>query len=747
MKIPDDLQYTREHEWCRIEGDRALVGITDHAQAQLGDIVLVELPEAGDEVKKGDAFGVVESTKAVSELFAPVSGKVLEVNDPLSDAPETINEDPYGEGWLIRLELSEPGRSRSSSTRPPTTPSSPRRARTERRGARPRFSTHRTSGRRHARRRSPALPPPHAGGDRGDAPGRRREQPRRSSSAPSPSPCCSTGPLDLPPALDEIALLAELRRVASRNGTEPPPFIGAGAYPHHVPPAVDQLLLRGELFTSYTPYQPEVSQGTLQALFEWQTFVALLTGLEVSNASMYDGASATAEGALMAMRVTGRRKVVVSAALHPRYRAVLRTYLASTGAALVTLPYGEDGRHRPRPRSARRSTARPRRSSSATRTSSAWSRTCAPPSPPPARRGRSPWRSPPRRWRSGSCAGPASSAPTSPSAPSRASATRSASAARRPASSPPARRTCARCRGGCAAPPSTSGAGAASCSPSPPASSTSGARRRRPTSAPTPASARSPPPSTWRSSAAWGSPSWRALNLARGKRLREAMVRAGAAVRFTGSTFNETVFRVGDSERVVARLAEEGLAAGLPLARLYPDDAVHARRAPQRRHRAPPARPHRAPRGARGGGHVPGATVTNPTGWRPSTEAQAGGARGAAGGRGRRRHPRPRLRGAAPLRARLARRPLGRVAAPCGRPRPAARAAGGAPARRDRRAPGARGAGGGAPLHADEHLEPRHRHRVLPARLLHHEVQPASPPRPPRASPASRMPTRSCPTR
>jgi glycine dehydrogenase subunit 1 len=151
-------------------------------------------------------------------------------------------------------------------------------------------------------------------------------------------------PLDVPPAADEISLFGEFRRMAARNQVEHPPFIGAGAYPHHVPPAVDQLLLRGEFFTAYTPYQPEVSQGTLQALFEWQTLVCLLTGLDVANASMYDGATATAEAALMAGRVTGRKKVVVSAALHPEYRKVLVTYLASTHDEIVTVPYGEDGR-------------------------------------------------------------------------------------------------------------------------------------------------------------------------------------------------------------------------------------------------------------------------------------------------------------------------------------------------------------------------------------------------------------------
>ena len=151
-------------------------------------------------------------------------------------------------------------------------------------------------------------------------------------------------PLDVPAATDEVSLLAEFQRLAARNRTEHPPFIGAGAYAHHVPPVVDQLLLRGEFFTAYTPYQPEIAQGTLQALFEWQTFVTLLTGLEISNASMYDGASATAEAVLLATRTTNREKVVVSAALHPEYRKVLATYLASTGDEIVTVPYGPDGR-------------------------------------------------------------------------------------------------------------------------------------------------------------------------------------------------------------------------------------------------------------------------------------------------------------------------------------------------------------------------------------------------------------------
>ncbi|MGC3997029.1 MAG: glycine cleavage system protein GcvH [Anaeromyxobacter sp.] len=108
MNFPEDLRYTREHEWARRKGGNVVVGITEFAQDQLGDVVYLELPSVGDTVKKGESFGVVESTKAVSELFAPLTGKVVEVNDPLSDAPETVNEDPYEEGWMVVIEPSEP---------------------------------------------------------------------------------------------------------------------------------------------------------------------------------------------------------------------------------------------------------------------------------------------------------------------------------------------------------------------------------------------------------------------------------------------------------------------------------------------------------------------------------------------------------------------------------------------------------------------------------------------------------------
>lgn len=107
MNFPEELKYTKEHEWVRIKGNIATVGITDWAQDQLGDIVFIELPEEGEQVEKGDTFGVVESTKSVNDLYLPVSGTVVEANDPLLDAPEIINDDCYGEGWMIRIEISD----------------------------------------------------------------------------------------------------------------------------------------------------------------------------------------------------------------------------------------------------------------------------------------------------------------------------------------------------------------------------------------------------------------------------------------------------------------------------------------------------------------------------------------------------------------------------------------------------------------------------------------------------------------
>ena len=107
MSVPEDLQYTKSHEWVRTEGDTATIGITDHAQDELGDVVFVELPDEGATFDAGESFGTVESVKAVSDLYTPVDGEVVEVNSSLEDAPEKINEDPYGEGWIVKLRTSD----------------------------------------------------------------------------------------------------------------------------------------------------------------------------------------------------------------------------------------------------------------------------------------------------------------------------------------------------------------------------------------------------------------------------------------------------------------------------------------------------------------------------------------------------------------------------------------------------------------------------------------------------------------
>ena len=141
------------------------------------------------------------------------------------------------------------------------------------------------------------------------------------------------GLLDLPRAMGEIEVERQISRMAARNlaAGSVPFFVGAGAYRHHIPAAVDHLIQRGEFLTSYTPYQPEISQGTLQYLFEFQTQVALLTGMEVANASLYDGATACAEAVMMANRVTGRKRAVLSGGLHPHYREVCATYARFVG--------------------------------------------------------------------------------------------------------------------------------------------------------------------------------------------------------------------------------------------------------------------------------------------------------------------------------------------------------------------------------------------------------------------------------
>src|ERR1041385_2509966 len=154
-----------------------------------------------------------------------------------------------------------------------------------------------------------------------------------------------TSPPDLPRTKSEIEVERVLGTMAAKNvaAGSVPFFVGCGAYKHHIPASVDHLIQRSEFLTSYTPYQPEIAQGTLHYLFEFQTQVAMLTGMEVANASMYDGSTACAEAVLMAHRLTKRRKAVLAGNLHPHYRGVIETISAMADDVVTVLPPRPEG--------------------------------------------------------------------------------------------------------------------------------------------------------------------------------------------------------------------------------------------------------------------------------------------------------------------------------------------------------------------------------------------------------------------
>jgi glycine dehydrogenase subunit 1 len=158
-----------------------------------------------------------------------------------------------------------------------------------------------------------------------------------------PAALKTVGSLNLPGPLSEPEILEYFRKAASQSSRDYVSMLGAGAYSHYRPVAIDALLSRGEFFTAYTPYQAEIAQGTLQAMFEFQTLIAQLTGMDVSNASLYDGSTATTEAVLMAMRVTRRNRVVLARTLHPEYRQVLQTYVQHQGVELHEVGYNSAG--------------------------------------------------------------------------------------------------------------------------------------------------------------------------------------------------------------------------------------------------------------------------------------------------------------------------------------------------------------------------------------------------------------------
>ena len=286
----------------RVEGDLGTIGITQYAQEQLGDVVFVEPPQAGRKVAKGEACAVVELVKAASDIYAPVSGEVTEANAALTDAPGDVNAEPMGKGWFFKLKLSDKGelyglmdeaayaafvKSFGWMRYLPLTDAD-RRDMLAKIGAKSIEELYR------------------------DVPQAARLGAKIAG---------------LPDHQGEVEVERAFQAYAARNVSpaSAPAVFGAGAYRHHVPATVDYMVQRGEFLTSYTPYQPEIAQGTLQSMFEFQTQVTLLTGMDVANASMYDGSTGASEAVLMANRITRRHKTLVSGGLHPQYRRVIET--------------------------------------------------------------------------------------------------------------------------------------------------------------------------------------------------------------------------------------------------------------------------------------------------------------------------------------------------------------------------------------------------------------------------------------
>src|SRR5947207_12517075 len=149
--------------------------------------------------------------------------------------------------------------------------------------------------------------------------------------------------LDLPRALTEPELIGYFQQRASQNQVDPATFVGAGIYRHYIPIIIDALISRSEFYTAYTPYQAEIAQGTLQAIFEFQTYIAQLTGMDVANASLYDGSTGLAEAVLMAQRITRKNKFLVARTVHPEYRAVVDTYAKNLGIRVELIDYATDG--------------------------------------------------------------------------------------------------------------------------------------------------------------------------------------------------------------------------------------------------------------------------------------------------------------------------------------------------------------------------------------------------------------------
>src|SRR2546426_720263 len=337
-RIPDDLLYSEEHEYVRRSDAEnvVVVGITDYAQGELGDVVYVDLPKVGTAYGRMDVFGTIEAVKAVSELFAPISGAVIEVNTALDKDPALVNRDPYGEGWMIKLRIKNTGefdqllgseeykKHIGEQRHPPT-------MKTTREIARAFLVTDRFVTR-------------HIG------PSPDETEAMLATLGYSsldefidevvPADIRLSRPLNLPPGRSEREVLQALRGFAAQNQLFRS-YIGMGYYPCFTPQVIQRNIVENPgWYTAYTPYQPEIAQGRLEALLNYQTVVSDLTGLPIANASLLDEATAAAEAVHLTQSVTtapaGATPVyLVADNCHPQTIAVLQTRAVARGLKLV----------------------------------------------------------------------------------------------------------------------------------------------------------------------------------------------------------------------------------------------------------------------------------------------------------------------------------------------------------------------------------------------------------------------------